>query len=147
MQGRDKEVECDAPVGENGEEGEGVGGSFAVIARAAPDDADESRDESVEALRVLVRGYVLSKMALPGVQLTMRRRQVKRGHGERHQEVTKRLDGSHRSVPKVKAIRVFFANVIVARRSLGFGVPCEAKNLQPKGRHVLSSLARLVFAT
>jgi hypothetical protein len=57
----------------------------------------------------------------------MRRRQAKRSQGGRHQDVTKRLEGSHRSVPKVKAKATFLPTVIVAERSGAQCAVCENK--------------------
>lgn len=105
---RDEEIECDAPICQDGEVGKR---SFGCLATAlgfvgtSPTDNEESSSESVGRLLATQLAREEGWDSLVG-GLTMRARQKNNSHGLSNHDVSKRWDGSHRSVPNLNG---FFA--------------------------------------
>lgn len=124
VDGGDKEVEGYAPEGDDGEVGELAAGGRAPaegVMRARPADGEEERREAVEGLAAarqsLSHDSKGSGTGRVGQRLTMSARHANSSHGPTSHDVTKRYDGSHRSLPNEKT----FLNAMIAPQFLGIG--------------------------
>lgn len=117
MYRRDEEIKGDAPICQDGEVGKG---SLDIVATAlgfvgtSPTDNEESSSESVDRLLAtqLVREERRWESLVGG--LTMRARQKNNSHGLSSHDVSKRWDGSHKSVPNLNGFLAIFAMIELA---------------------------------